>query len=123
MLLLLAIAAYACHFLLTSFLEVGGKWGGTNYTLHGLYVFGFAASLVVTVLILLVNWSMPEKLGMVFLGLMAVKIIASYIFIQKGLGQTQNKFLEINFLAVFFLFLFFDVYVAFKALNEEVKKA
>lgn len=62
---------------------------------------------------------MPKNLGLVFLGITTFKAVAFYVFIQPGLKQFENKFLEINFLAVFFLFLFFDVFVAFKMLNED----
>jgi len=65
---------------------------------------------------------MPEKLGLIFLALMTLKGVASYIYIKNGLNKFENDFIEYNFLVVFFIFLFFDVYIAFSALNQEDTK-
>ncbi|MFZ4863113.1 hypothetical protein ACL9RF_13125 [Sphingobacterium sp. Mn56C] len=119
MLIVVAVASFAAHYLLSNALGQENLWALSGYTLWGLYGFGFAASFVVLVLILLAQWAMPKNLGLIFLGVMTLKAIASYIFIQNGLGKFDTKFLEYNFLVVFFIFLFFDVFVAFKALNQE----
>ena len=121
MLLLVGIASYAAHFLVLSGMEADTYWAESGYSLAGMYTFGIVASLAVLVLVLLAQWSMPKNLGFVFLGLMTVKAVASYIYIQNGLNKFENDFIEYNFLVVFFIFLFFDVYIAFKTLNQEVK--
>ena len=93
-------------------------WEETSYSLEGMYTFGFVSSLCVVVFILLAQWAMPKKVGLVFLGLMTVKAIASYIYIHNGLDIFEHDFIEYNFLVVFFVFLFFDVFVAFRIINE-----
>lgn len=119
MLVVLVVTAFIAHKLIISGMELDYLWGQTDYSLVGLYAFGGISSLLVVVLILLTHWSMPKNLGFVFLGLMTVKVIAGYIYISDALGTFENKFMEYNFLVVIFLFLFFDVFIAFKTLNQE----
>lgn len=120
--LLVLIASFAAHYLVLSNNDVAGYWTESGYSLIGLYAFVGIASLLVMLLVFLAKWSMPEKMGFIFLGLMFVKAVASYIYIQNGLNKFENDFIEYNFLAVFFIFLFFDVFIAFKALNQEDSK-
>lgn len=119
MLLLLTVTAYFAHYLVLDGMELGGLWAQSDYSLMGMYTVGAIGSLLALVLILMTNWAMPKNLGFVFLGLMTVKMIGGYIYVRKGLGVFENDFIEFNFLVVFFLFLFFDVFVAFQALNQE----
>lgn len=119
MLLLLTVAGYFAHYLVINAIDVSGLWKQTDYSLVGLYTFGSIGSLLAIVFILLTYWAMPKNLGFVFLGMMTVKVIAGYIYIRKGLGVFENKFLEFNFLIVFFLYLIFDVYIAFQVLNQD----
>ncbi|SJN31568.1 hypothetical protein FM107_06960 [Sphingobacterium sp. JB170] len=37
------------------------------------------------------------------------------------MGIFENDFLELNFLIIFFVFLIFDIFVAYKLVNQEVK--
>lgn len=119
MLLIVAVASYFAHYLVLGGIGNQELWQQTDYSLIGLYIFGALASLVVVIVTLMAQWSMPKNLGFVFLGLMTIKAVASYIYIQGGLNKFENDFIEYNFLVVFFLFLFFDVFIAFKALNQE----
>lgn len=119
MLVVLVVTAFIAHKLVISGMELDYLWEQTDYSLVGLYAFGGISSLLAVVLILLTHWSMPKNLGFVFLGLMTVKVIAGYIYISDALGTFENKFMEYNFLVVIFLFLFFDVFIAFKTLNQE----
>ena len=119
MLLVFAVTAFFAHYLILKGMELGDYWSRSEYSLLGLYTFGGVGSLLALVLIMLTNWAMPKNLGFVFLGIMTVKVIAGYIYVRKGLGVFENDFIEYNFLSVFFLFLFFDVFVAFQALNQE----
>lgn len=119
MLLVFAVTAFFAHYLILNGMELEDYWSRSEYSLLGLYTFGGVGSLLALVLIMLTNWAMPKNLGFVFLGIMTVKVIAGYIYVRKGLGVFENDFIEYNFLAVFFLFLFFDVFVAFQALNQE----
>lgn len=113
-----SVACYALHHLVSLGLGVLSLWDGSGYSLWGLYTFQLVGSLLVALAVLLTNWAMPKSLGFVFLGLVLVKSVAGYIYIQDGLGIFENKFIELNFLAAFFAFLFFDVYMAYRALNQ-----
>ena len=123
LLLFITGVTYAAHALLLSSLDVNQLWAQTDYTLLGMYAFGAIASLVVALLVFSTQFAMPEKLGLIFLALMTLKAVASYIYINNGLNKFENDFIEYNFLAVFFIFLFFDVYIAFRALNQEDEQA
>ncbi|MCI0921183.1 hypothetical protein [Sphingobacterium rhinopitheci] len=122
MLLIVAGAAYGAQYLILSSMEVNQLWAQSEYTLEGLYAFGAIASLVILLSIFGTQYAMPEKLGLIFLALMTLKGVASYIYIKNGLNKFENDFIEYNFLVVFFVFLFFDVYIAFSALNQEDTK-
>lgn len=122
MLLIVAGAAYGAQYLILSSMEVNQLWAQSEYTLEGLYAFGAIASLVILLSIFGTQYAMPEKLGLIFLTLMTLKGVASYIYIKNGLNKFENDFIEYNFLVVFFIFLFFDVYIAFSALNQEDTK-
>lgn len=117
-LLIGAAVFFKLHEFVLSSLGVQEEWGKTDYSLFGLYLFNFTASLVVCLLIFLVYWSMPKNVGFVFLGLVVLKMFISYLYVKDGLGRVENDFIEYNFLATFFMFLLFDVYVAFSAVNQ-----
>lgn len=123
MVLIVFVAGFAAHSLVLSGMNVAQYWSQTSYSLLGMYAFGLLASLLVAVLLFFANWSMPEKLGVIFLGLVLLKAVASYIYIKNGLNTFENDFIEYNFLVVFFISLFVDVYTAFSALNQVDKKA
>lgn len=123
MLLIVAGAAFGAHYLILSSTDASTYWSQTDYTLFGMYAFGTVASLGVLSLIIGTNYAMPEKLGLIFLALMTLKAVASYIYIKNGLNKFENDFIEYNFLAVFFIFLFFDVYIAFQTLNQQEAKS
>ena len=121
MLLLLALVGFGVHYFLLQSFGLLHEWAHTDYTLLGMYGFVAIGSLLVFVLMLLAKFSMPDRIAFVFLGAFMVKAIANYLYIKGGLGSFDNKFLELNFLAVFFLFLFFDVFVAYVIVNQEEK--
>ncbi|GEM_PF-271468 len=118
LLLLVSGVSFALHIFTLVGMDKVSYWEETNYSLEGMYIFGFITSLFVILFILLAQWAMPKKLGLVFLGLMTVKTIASYIYIHDGLNLFEHDFIEYNFLVVFFVFLFLDVFVAFRVINE-----
>ncbi|TJZ61337.1 hypothetical protein FAZ15_09080 [Sphingobacterium olei] len=119
-LLLLAVAGgtYGIHHFVLEGRGSQQYWVQSGYSLLSLYFFGFIASFFVTIVVLLGQWTMPKNVGFIFLGVMTVKVIASYLFIQDGLNKSENDFIEYNFLVVFLVFLFSDVFVAFKVINE-----
>lgn len=119
MLVLVTVIAYFAHYLVINAIDMAALWEQTDYSLIGMYMFGSVGSLIALVFILLTNWAMPKKLGFIFLGIMTVKVVFGYLYIQKGKGVLENYFLEINFLFVYFLYLIFDVYVTSQALNQQ----
>ena len=121
MLLIVVLATYAAHYLILSGMDVSDYWSQTDYSLTGLYVFGAISSLIVIFAVAAIQYALPKFLGLVFLALMFLKGVASYIYIKDGLNKFENDFIEYNFLTMFFIFLFFDVFIAFRALNQEDK--
>lgn len=124
-LVLLAVTAvaYGSHYLASSTLGVNEQWAALDYSLKGLYFFGSFASLIVLIVLITVNRIMPKNLGSVFLVVISVKVLAFYAYIYKGLDIAEDNFLKYNFIIVFFIYLIFDVFVAFKALNEDEVKS
>lgn len=122
LLLIVFVASFMAHYLVLSGMQLGLYWSQTSYSLLGMYGFGLCTSLLVAVLVFFASWSMPEKLGVLFLGLVLLKAVAAFIYIKDGLNTFENDFIEYNFLVVFFISLFVDVYIAFNALNQADKK-
>ncbi len=123
-LLLLVIAAltFGLHTLIINILDLNSFWQQTNYNLIGLYSFSCGVSLIVGLLLHLTDFAMPKYISFVFLGCIFIKAILSYLYIKDGLGIFANDFLELNFLVVFFVFLIFDIFVAYKLVNQDVKE-
>ena len=62
---------------------------------------------------------MPQNVGFVFLGFLTLKLVINYVAIRGALETSgSDNFFKYNFLAVFFLFMFFDVYVTYRVLNQ-----
>ena len=100
-------------------------WIGTGYSLKGMYGVCAVNSLIMVFLLLGVDFAMPKFIGFAFMIGLFLKAIASYIYIQAGLNLLENDFIELNFIAVFFLYLFYDAFVAYFIVNQqevEVKK-
>lgn len=121
MLLVLTFVGFGVHYFLLQSFDLLAQWEHSDYTLLGMYGFVAVGSLLVFVLMVLAKFSMPDRIAFVFLGAFMVKAVANYLYIKEGLGSFENKFLELNFLVVFFLFLFFDVFVAYVVVNQEEK--
>lgn len=122
-LLLLCVAAlsFGVQSVILNNLDLSGLWGSTNYSLLGLYVFSCGLSLLTGILLHLTDFSLPKYISFVFLGCVFLRAVASYLYIKDGLGIFENDFLELNFLVIFFVFLIFDIFVAYKLVNQEVK--
>lgn len=122
-LLLLCVAAlsFGVQSVILNNLNLSGLWRQTNYSLFGLYVFSCGLSLLIGILLHLTDSSLPKYISFVFLGCVFLRAVASYLYIKDGLGIFENDFLELNFLIIFFVFLIFDIFVAYKLVNQEVK--
>ena len=123
LLLLVGVSAlgYAAHSFLLDKLDVQSYWVQTGYTLRGLYTFFSAASLIVALLLSAAKYAMPAYVAFVFLGCFVLKAFGSYLYIKDGFDVLSNNFVQYNFLGVFFLFLFVDVYVAYVLVNQDEK--
>lgn len=117
-LLLLTVVFFMVHQQLLFGMGVDHFWHETTYSLLGFYGFGAGASLLLMALLFGAAHALPKQLGFVFLGAITLKLLASYLYVREGLGLFENDFLEYNFLVSFFLFLFFDVFVAFKLITQ-----
>ncbi|MFZ4261694.1 hypothetical protein ACFRAE_06610 [Sphingobacterium sp. HJSM2_6] len=118
-LLIVTAAGFSAHYLMLSAFGQDHWWIGSGYSLLGIYAFNSITSLVMLFALGGAMFSLEKQFGFVFLGGVLLKMIASYIFIQEGLGLLENNFLELNFLGVFFLFLFYDIYVAFRLIDQQ----
>ncbi|GHE23575.1 hypothetical protein [Sphingobacterium griseoflavum] len=121
LLFLVTVLGFGIHTLLLQNLGLNAYWKQTHYTLMGMYAFGCIASLTVATFLLLADFAMKNYVSIVFLGCILIKAVASYLFIQSGLNLFENDFLELNFLGVFFIFLMYDILVAYRLVNQEVK--
>lgn len=120
LLLLVGGIGYGLHFGVLRMTRLDALWQQTTYTLTGLYVFGGIASLIVSLLLCAADFALKKYISFVFLGCVLLKAIASYVFIREGLNVFANDFLELNFLVSFFIFLLYDVYVAYRLVNQEI---
>lgn len=120
LLIFTAILFGAHYFALPSFGIVDFK-SLTGFELYSLYAFECVASLIILITILISDSVMPKNIGFIFLGLITLKAALSYVFFRGGMNHSSDDIFEYNFLIVFFLFLFFDVLVAFKVINKEVE--
>ena len=116
--LLFSAIAFAAHFAAANLIGFSDRWTGTGYTLQGLYSFQTVLSLFVVGMIFLAQWAMPKNLGFIFLALIFLKAIAGYVYIKDGLEMANDKFLALQFLVTYFLFLFMDVFMAYRAINQ-----
>ncbi len=116
--LLFAGVAYAAHYGISMAMGFSERWIALGYSLEGMYALQAGISLFVVVMIAMAQFAMPKNVGFIFLGLVLLKAIASYVYINAGLEASEDKFLALQFLIVFFLFLFVDVYMAYRAINQ-----
>ena len=110
---------FGIHYSVLSYNDQDHWWIGSGYSLSGMYIFGAVASLVMLIVYLGVDYSMPKQLGFAFLVGMTVKAAASYYYIHEGINLLENDFIELNFLVVFFVYLVYDAYVAYFLVNQE----
>src|SRR5690554_1713387 len=118
-LLLLGIVSLGLHFLIQSISEQLAFWDTAYMHLWQIYALQFLLSVVVILATVGIGNSMPQSLGYVFLGFLTLKIVVTYWVAIPVLEQdTDVDFFKYNYLGVFFLFMFFDVYVAYRLLNQ-----
>ncbi|WP_270088232.1 hypothetical protein [Sphingobacterium sp. SYP-B4668] len=121
LLLIIGAILFGSHYFILNNLDLQGAWSTGSYSLSGLYLFEGIASSVMLIIILVANTVMPKNIGFIFLGLLTLKMAASFLYVNKGLNKMPENFLEYNFLAVFFAFLVYDVFITYKVINQENK--
>ncbi|SUJ18143.1 Uncharacterised protein [Sphingobacterium spiritivorum] len=122
LLLVIGLVLYGVHYAILKGLDLQDIWQQTDYKLWGFYLVGGISSLVMLIVVIIIHNMMPNSVGFVFLGLLTLKMIVSFLYVNKGLNQQPENFIEYNFLAVFFLFIVYDVFMAYKVMNQENKQ-
>lgn len=118
-LFLLGIVFLSLHFLIQT---IGGQiayWDTAYMHLWQIYALQFLLSVVMIFTTVGIGNAMPQSLGYVFLGFLTLKVVVTYWVVMPVLEQeVVVDFFKYNYLGVFFLFLFFDVYIAYRVLNQ-----
>lgn len=118
-LVILALVAFGLHFLLQSITKDLLLWDNAYMHLWQIYALQLLLSVVLIFAVVGIGKSLPQHLGYVFLGVFTLKIVINYILINPALkNDTASDFFKYNYLVVFFLFMFFDLYVTYRVLNQ-----
>ncbi|HLW61957.1 MAG TPA: hypothetical protein VKY33_01030 [Flavobacterium sp.] len=118
-LLLLALVSFGLHFLLHSISNDLEFWDTAYMHLWQIYALQFLMSVIMIFAVVGIGNSKPESLGYIFLGFLTLKVAVNYFVISPVLKMEADlDFFKYNFLAVFFLFMTFDVYVSYRILNQ-----
>lgn len=119
-----SLIAFGLHSAFHWVFEQGAYWQTAHYTLVQLYFVEVLLTAIVVMGLVLVKKTSIGNLGFAFLGLITLKAVANYFFIAPVLNhEVQDDVLKHNFLIVFFIFLAFDLYVAYQLLNPNEKKS
>ena len=122
-LVVLALLVFGLHYIFQQVLGVLDNWNDTGYSLFLIYLFELMLSIIMIVVVVTAGKSLPSSLGYLFLGLLTLKCVGNYFFIQPILdAENPNDFVKHNFLIIFLIFLVFDVYVTFRVLSQENTK-
>ncbi|MEI5986360.1 MULTISPECIES: hypothetical protein [Sphingobacterium] len=110
--------SFGIHYAVLQYNDLDHWWIGSGYSLLGMYAFCAIASLVMAMVYVGVDYSMPTQTGFAFLIGMTIKAAASYFYIQEGINLLENDFIELNFMVVFFIYLGYDAFVAYYLVNQ-----
>ncbi len=120
---LLAAIAYGAQVYLQDHFDIADDWARVSISLGQIYLVQVVLSLVLLVALVMVKKSAAQQLGFVFLGVFTLKVVVSYFFAHNVLDQPDVDFFKYNYLAVFFLFMIFDLYIAYSMLNKSENSA
>ena len=116
---LILVLLFAMHLGISLLLGFYDQWDSIGISLWGIYAFGFMLTCFVYVGIIGIDYSMPQNLGYAFLGLITLRGIVSFMFIDKYIDDgATSDFLKYNFFISFMIFLMIDVYMAYRLLNK-----
>lgn len=112
---------YANILIVQNLFSLEEKWQNTYYSFSQTLSFFVVSSIVILIINLVISKKALEQLGFVFLGIMTVKLIASYVFIAPALElkSVASEFEKINFFIYFLVFLAIDVYLTIQILNKK----
>jgi hypothetical protein len=112
---------YANILIVQNLFSLEEKWQNTYYNFSQTLSFFVVSSIVILIINLVISKKASEQLGFVFLGIMTVKLIASYVFIAPALElkSVASEFEKINFFIYFLVFLAIDVYLTIQILNKK----
>lgn len=115
------LICFAVHFAIISFTDFGDSINNLGYSLIGFYGFELIFTLGVFFAMFGMKSSMPNNLGFVFLGVITLRLIASYLFAREGLDNEEvDQTFKYNFLIIVLVFLAGDAYIAYHILNKNV---
>src|SRR5690606_16788614 len=109
--------------LLLGVLLMTGKdlmWNQTTYTLTGFYVLRRLAPIIVSLILFTTDFALNKYITFMLLYCVFYNDFSSNLFFHEFLNVFAIDFLELNFLVSFFIFLLYDVYVAYLLVNQEV---
>ncbi len=119
-LLIALIVIFALHYAFVALTDSSESLTNMGFTLEKFYAFEILFSLIVFFALYGIKNSLPENLGFVFLGLITLRLIASYLYVQEALDNEQvEQAFKFNFLAIVLIFLAGDAFVAYNILNKK----
>lgn len=112
---------YANILIVQNLFSLEEKWQNTYYSFSQTLSFFVVSSILILIINLVISKKASEQLGFIFLGIMTVKLIASYVFIAPALElkSVASEFEKINFFIYFLVFLAIDVCLTIQILNKK----
>ena len=96
-----------------------------DYCIEELYLLEFFFTVLVFGLMVGLRKKLTDNLGYLFLGIIALRLVASYLFARNGLSSAlETSVFRYNLVAVVLIFLGGDTFIAYRILNniEQFKK-
>lgn len=95
-------------------------WQDLLYQLLQIYFVQFVFSALLLIVVYKVGNVSENNVGYVFLGMLTLKTAATYFFFENVMYLSeQSEVLKYHFVAVYLLFLMYDVYVTYTVLNPK----
>lgn len=114
------IIVFVLHYGLNYALGSLVLWESLSVGLIPIHGFLLLTSLVMTLSIVYAHQLSPKNLGFSFLGILTVKLLGVFLFVSPLIEEGgEGSFLKINLLGLIFAYILYDVYVAFRLLNEK----
>ncbi len=119
-LLIAFIVVFTLHYVIVALTSSSESLTSMGFTLEKFYAFEVLFSVITFFALYGIKNSLPDNLGFVFLGLITLRLIASYLYAQEALNSEQvDEIFKYNFLAIVLIFLAGDAFVAYNILNKK----